>query len=104
MENIETDNVKESQENNNNIEEIILQWQKEFERTTGIESQVGIIEHKDWTHVVRYLDVEGPVLSCYDKDSFLSAISTLKNRPSILKESPTECMEHAPSPTELPTE
>jgi hypothetical protein len=102
MENVEnkTDNVKESQDNNDNIEEIILQWQKEFERTTGIESQVGIIEHKDWTHVVRYLDVEGPVFSYYDKDSFLSAISTLKDRPSILKESPTECSTH----TELPTE
>jgi len=95
-----------SQENNQAIEEIILQWQKEFERTTGIESQVGITENETWTHVVFYLGVEGHVCSCYNKDLFLSAISTLKNRPSILKESPTECMEHAPSPThtELPTE
>jgi len=95
-----------SQENNQTIEEIILQWQKEFERTTGIGSQVGITENETWTHVVCYLGEEGPVCSCYNKDLFLSAISTLKNRPSILKESPTECMEHPPSPThtELPTE
>ena len=44
-----------SQENNQTIEEIILQWQKEFERTTGIQSQVGMIEHDKWTHVIHYL-------------------------------------------------
>lgn len=102
MENIEnkTNNIKESQDNNDSIEEIILQWQKEFERTTGIKSKVGIIEHENWTHVVHYFDVEGSVYSYYDKDSFLSAISTLKNRPSILQESSTECSPH----TELLTE
>jgi hypothetical protein len=95
-----------SQENNQTIEEIILQWQKEFERTTGIESQVGITENETWTHVVFYLGEEGPVCSYYNKDLFLSAISTLKNRPSIIQELPTECMEPSPTPThtELPTE
>jgi hypothetical protein len=106
MENIEnkTDNVKESQENNNNIEEIVLQWIKEFERTTGIQARV--FQHSDGNFNIFYMSDEGPVYSYYDINLFLSAISTLKNRPSILKESPTECMEHAhsPTPTELPTE
>jgi uncharacterized protein YdeI (YjbR/CyaY-like superfamily) len=89
-----------SQENNQTIEEIILQWQKEFERTTGIQSQVGMIEHDKWTHVIHYLSDEGPVWSYYNKDLFLSAISTLKDRHSLLQELPTECSVH----TELLTE
>jgi len=95
-----------SQENNQTIEEIILQWQKEFERTTGIESQVRITENETWTHAVFYLGEEGPVCSCYNKDLFLSAISTLKGRPSIIQELPTECSASisAPIPPELPTE
>lgn len=70
--------------NAQSIEEIILQWQNEFERTTGIQTIVKPIKHEYLTHVVCYEDDGDNVFSGYNKDMFLSAIATLKERPSLI--------------------
>ena len=71
--------------NTQSIEDVILQWQNEFERTTGIESIVRIMKHEPYTHLVHYFNCDNePIFSSYNKDMFLSAIATLKERPSLI--------------------
>ncbi len=63
------------------MEKIIQEWQKEFERTSGI--MAAVTNNNSGQYKVIYEAFDEIKVSYYDKELFVSAIATLKKLPSF---------------------